>query len=193
MLKKWATSYLVATSTTSPFYLQVNRFLLFCGFMLSHSLYLGLLSVSLLLYMLFATICKCILLHTGAYWLSYSFHIQAYMALNDIDSAVESFKKALDLAPNDGNGFLPGLWCWYFKVFYVIYLDELLICFMICMKRLILKVGISNLKTNPLNISLEIQLLFQKSETLFSYWSILVVETGVGSDSVGKIIGKSST
>ncbi|KAI4330625.1 hypothetical protein MLD38_028898 [Melastoma candidum] len=27
---------------------------------------------------------------------------QAYMALNDIDSAVESFKKALDLEPNDG-------------------------------------------------------------------------------------------
>lgn len=27
---------------------------------------------------------------------------QAYMALNDIDAAVESFKKALDLEPNDG-------------------------------------------------------------------------------------------
>ena len=27
---------------------------------------------------------------------------QAYMALNDIDSAVESFKKALELEPNDG-------------------------------------------------------------------------------------------
>lgn len=27
------------------------------------------------------------------------------MALNDIDSAVESFKKALDLEPNDGNSF----------------------------------------------------------------------------------------
>uniref|UniRef100_A0A5B7BM10 peptidylprolyl isomerase n=1 Tax=Davidia involucrata TaxID=16924 RepID=A0A5B7BM10_DAVIN len=28
---------------------------------------------------------------------------QAYMALNDIDAAVESFKKALELEPNDGN------------------------------------------------------------------------------------------
>lgn len=27
---------------------------------------------------------------------------QAYMALNDIDAAVESFKKASDLEPNDG-------------------------------------------------------------------------------------------
>lgn len=27
---------------------------------------------------------------------------QTYMALNDIDAAVESFKKALDLEPNDG-------------------------------------------------------------------------------------------
>lgn len=27
---------------------------------------------------------------------------QAYMALNDVDAAVESFKKALDLEPNDG-------------------------------------------------------------------------------------------
>ena len=26
----------------------------------------------------------------------------AYMALNDIDAAVESFKKALELEPNDG-------------------------------------------------------------------------------------------
>lgn len=30
-----------------------------------------------------------------------SFH-QAYMALHDIDAAVESFKKALTLEPNDG-------------------------------------------------------------------------------------------
>jgi len=29
------------------------------------------------------------------------FH-QAYMVLNDIDAAVESFKKALTLEPNDG-------------------------------------------------------------------------------------------
>uniref|UniRef100_A0A6N2M475 Uncharacterized protein n=1 Tax=Salix viminalis TaxID=40686 RepID=A0A6N2M475_SALVM len=28
---------------------------------------------------------------------------QSHMALNDIDAAVESFKKALDLEPNDGN------------------------------------------------------------------------------------------
>lgn len=28
--------------------------------------------------------------------------LQTYMALNDIDSAVESFKKALELEPNDG-------------------------------------------------------------------------------------------
>lgn len=28
--------------------------------------------------------------------------LQAYMALNDIDSGVESFKKALELEPNDG-------------------------------------------------------------------------------------------
>lgn len=27
---------------------------------------------------------------------------QAYMALNDIDGAVESFKKALELEPNEG-------------------------------------------------------------------------------------------
>nr|GMC83358.1 peptidyl-prolyl cis-trans isomerase CYP40-like [Ipomoea batatas]GMC87599.1 peptidyl-prolyl cis-trans isomerase CYP40-like [Ipomoea batatas] len=27
---------------------------------------------------------------------------QAHMALNDIDAAVESFKKALELEPNDG-------------------------------------------------------------------------------------------
>lgn len=27
---------------------------------------------------------------------------QAHMALNDIDAAVENFKKALDLEPNDG-------------------------------------------------------------------------------------------
>lgn len=27
---------------------------------------------------------------------------QAHMALNDIDAAVESFKKALDLEPSDG-------------------------------------------------------------------------------------------
>lgn len=27
---------------------------------------------------------------------------QAYMALNDIDAAAESFKKALELEPNDG-------------------------------------------------------------------------------------------
>jgi peptidyl-prolyl isomerase D len=27
---------------------------------------------------------------------------QAYMALNDIDAAVDSLKKALDLEPNDG-------------------------------------------------------------------------------------------
>lgn len=31
---------------------------------------------------------------------------QAYMSLNDIDAAVASFKKALDLEPNDGQ--------WYF-------------------------------------------------------------------------------
>lgn len=27
---------------------------------------------------------------------------QAHMALNDVDAAVESFKKALELEPNDG-------------------------------------------------------------------------------------------
>ena len=27
---------------------------------------------------------------------------QAYMALNDVDAAAESFKKALQLEPNDG-------------------------------------------------------------------------------------------
>ncbi|KAJ6419926.1 hypothetical protein OIU84_029944 [Salix udensis] len=31
---------------------------------------------------------------------------QSHMALNDIDAAVESFKKALDLEPNDGQWFL---------------------------------------------------------------------------------------
>lgn len=55
-------------------------------------------------YMLLATICKYIpfwiLVLTDYY---NSLHIQAHMALNDIDSAVESFKKALDLEPNDGN------------------------------------------------------------------------------------------
>lgn len=33
------------------------------------------------------------------------------MALNDIDSAAESFKKASDLEPNDGNSFLLGCCC----------------------------------------------------------------------------------
>lgn len=32
-----------------------------------------------------------------------SANCQAYMALNDVDAAVESFKKALELEPNDGN------------------------------------------------------------------------------------------
>ena len=32
------------------------------------------------------------------FWLIY----QAYMALNDVDAAVESFKKALELEPSDG-------------------------------------------------------------------------------------------
>jgi len=30
---------------------------------------------------------------------------QAHMALKDVDSAVESFKKALELEPNDGSWF----------------------------------------------------------------------------------------
>jgi len=34
--------------------------------------------------------------------LAFKFDFQAHIALNDIDAAVESFKHALELEPNDG-------------------------------------------------------------------------------------------
>lgn len=51
---------------------------------------------------------------------------QAYMALNDIDAAVESFKKALDLEPNDGQ--------WRFSAFIMIFFlfgQKSILCWMI--------------------------------------------------------------